>query len=164
MKKKHSVHCWNYDIYCIGLPGRPYHKVMGGFLHRARICKRLRSPVGSKESTSPTYVAFRAGTTDRVIVLGLLKRLQSRALVVTVVLLADGWQILEVTRQIGRNWAKSGGIENIQTGQFLGALGMSGQILGLTVNSCVIWPILGVTDQILVWLYRLWEWLGRFYT
>jgi hypothetical protein len=74
---------------------------MGGFLHRARICKRLRSPgIGSKESIPPAYVAFRAGTTDRVIVPGLLKRLQSRALVVTVVLLADGWQILGVTWQI----------------------------------------------------------------
>jgi hypothetical protein len=36
---------------------------------RARICKRLRSPgIDSKETISPAHVAWRAGTSNRVIV------------------------------------------------------------------------------------------------
>jgi hypothetical protein len=35
--------------------------------HRARICKRLRSPgIDTEESISPAYVAWRASTTNRV--------------------------------------------------------------------------------------------------
>jgi hypothetical protein len=38
-------------------------------LFRARICKRLRSPgIDSEESISSTYVAWRAGTKNRVVV------------------------------------------------------------------------------------------------
>ncbi len=59
---------------------------------QARICKRLRSPgIDSKESILQTYVAWRAGTSNRVVVPacqatseskpGLLKGLQIRALV-----------------------------------------------------------------------------------
>jgi hypothetical protein len=57
---------------------------------RARICKSLWSPgINSKESIAPAYVAWRAGTTNRVVVqvrhagnrfLGSLKDLQIRAL------------------------------------------------------------------------------------
>jgi hypothetical protein len=56
---------------------------------RARICKRLWSPgIDSEESTPPAYVAWRAGTTNRVVIpacqagnqfLGSLKGLQIRA-------------------------------------------------------------------------------------
>jgi hypothetical protein len=56
---------------------------------RARICKRLRSPgIDSEESIQSAYVAWRAGTTNRVVVpvhqaenrlLGSLKGLQIRA-------------------------------------------------------------------------------------
>jgi hypothetical protein len=56
----------------------------------ARICKRLRSPgIASKESIPLAYVAWRAGTSNRVVVparragnrfLGSLKGLQIRAL------------------------------------------------------------------------------------
>jgi hypothetical protein len=36
---------------------------------RARICKRFRSPgIDSKESIPPAYVAWRAGTSNRIIV------------------------------------------------------------------------------------------------
>ncbi len=59
-------------------------------VHRARICKRLRSPgIDSKESIPPAYVAWRADTSNRVVVpacqainrfLGSLKGLQIRAL------------------------------------------------------------------------------------
>jgi hypothetical protein len=36
---------------------------------RAQICKRLRSPgIDSKELISPAYVAWRAGTSKRVVV------------------------------------------------------------------------------------------------
>jgi hypothetical protein len=36
--------------------------------HRARTCKRLRSPgIDSKESVAPTYVAWRAGTSNKVV-------------------------------------------------------------------------------------------------
>jgi hypothetical protein len=36
---------------------------------RARICKRFWSPeIDSKELIQPTYVAWRAGTTNRVVV------------------------------------------------------------------------------------------------
>jgi hypothetical protein len=66
-------------------------------VNRPRICKRLRSPgIDSEESIPPSYVAWRAGTTNRVIVpgrqatqasgtipwnrfLGTLKRLQIRS-------------------------------------------------------------------------------------
>jgi hypothetical protein len=53
---------------------------------RARICKRVRNP-GIEESTPPAHVAWRAGTTNRVVgpalqagnrFLGLLKGLQIR--------------------------------------------------------------------------------------
>jgi hypothetical protein len=38
-------------------------------LYRARICKRLWSPeIDTKESIQPAYVAWRAGTTNRVVV------------------------------------------------------------------------------------------------
>ncbi len=38
---------------------------------RDRICKRLRSPgINSKEAIPPAYVAWRAGTTNRIIVRG----------------------------------------------------------------------------------------------
>ncbi len=57
---------------------------------RARICKRIRSTgIDSKESIPPTYVAWRAGTSNRVVVLarqagnrflGPWKGLQIRAL------------------------------------------------------------------------------------
>jgi hypothetical protein len=57
---------------------------------RARICKCLWSPgINSEESISPAYVAWRAGTTNRVVVLARraenrflnsLKGLQIRAL------------------------------------------------------------------------------------
>jgi hypothetical protein len=57
--------------------------------HRARICKRLRSPgIDSEESIPPAYVAWRANTTNMVVVparqagnrfLGSLKGLQIRA-------------------------------------------------------------------------------------
>jgi hypothetical protein len=53
---------------------------------RARICKRLRSPgIDYKESISSAYVAWRAGTTNRLHRLaesfpGHLKRLPIRAL------------------------------------------------------------------------------------
>ena len=56
----------------------------------ARICKRLRSPgIDSKEPIPPAFVAWRAGTSDRVVVparqagnrfLGSLKGLKIRAL------------------------------------------------------------------------------------
>jgi hypothetical protein len=56
---------------------------------RARICKRLRRPgIDSEDSIPPDYVAWRAGTTKRVVVparqagnrfLGSLKDLQIRA-------------------------------------------------------------------------------------
>jgi hypothetical protein len=56
---------------------------------RARICKRLWSPgIDSEETIPPAYVAWRAGTTNRVVVparqdenrfLGSLKGLQIRA-------------------------------------------------------------------------------------
>ncbi len=58
-------------------------------LYRARICKRLRSPgIDFKESIPPAYVAWRAGTSNRVVparqagnrFLGSLKGLQIRAL------------------------------------------------------------------------------------
>jgi hypothetical protein len=58
-------------------------------LFRARICKRLWSQgIDAKESKPPAYVAWRAGTTERVFVparqaenqfLGSLKDLQIRA-------------------------------------------------------------------------------------
>jgi hypothetical protein len=61
---------------------------------RARICKRLRSPgIDYKESIPPVYVAWRADTSNRVVVparqagnrfLGSLKGLQIRALYVLV--------------------------------------------------------------------------------
>ncbi len=65
-------------------------RVWHGILeHRARICKRLWSPgIDSEEVISPAYVAWRAGTTNRVIVpsreagnrfLGSLKGPQIRA-------------------------------------------------------------------------------------
>jgi hypothetical protein len=57
---------------------------------RARICKRLRRPgIDSEDSIPPAYVAWRVGTTKRVVVparqagnrfLGSLKGLQIRAL------------------------------------------------------------------------------------
>jgi hypothetical protein len=57
--------------------------------HRARICKSLRSPrIDSPELIPPAYVAWRAGTTNRVVVLarqagnrflGSFKGLQIRA-------------------------------------------------------------------------------------
>ena len=57
---------------------------------RARICKRLWSPgIDPEESTPPSYVAWRAGTTNRVVIqarqagnqfMGSLKGLQIRAL------------------------------------------------------------------------------------
>jgi hypothetical protein len=56
---------------------------------RARICKRLRRPgIDSEDSIPPAYVAWRAGTTNMVVVpacqagnrfLGSLKGLQIRA-------------------------------------------------------------------------------------
>jgi hypothetical protein len=59
------------------------------FYSRARICKRLFSPeIDSEESIQPAYVAWRAGTTNRVVVparqagnrfLGSFKGLQIRA-------------------------------------------------------------------------------------
>jgi hypothetical protein len=59
-------------------------------LYRARICKRLWRPgIDAEESIPPAYVAWRAGTTNRVVVparqagnrfLGSLKGLQIRAL------------------------------------------------------------------------------------
>jgi hypothetical protein len=58
-------------------------------IHRARICKRLRSPgTDSEESIPPAYVAWRVSTANRVVVparqagnrfLGSLKGLQIRA-------------------------------------------------------------------------------------
>jgi hypothetical protein len=61
------------------------------FLTRARICKRLRRPgIDSEDSIPPTFVAWQAGTTNRVVVparqagnrfLGSLKGLQLRALI-----------------------------------------------------------------------------------
>jgi hypothetical protein len=61
-----------------------------GLLYWARICKRLWSPgIDSEESTPPGYVAWRAGTTNRVAVparqagnrfLGSLKHLQRPSL------------------------------------------------------------------------------------
>ncbi len=58
--------------------------------YRAQICKRFRSPgIDSKESIPPTYVAWRAGTSNRIVVharqdgnrfLGSLKGLQILAL------------------------------------------------------------------------------------
>jgi hypothetical protein len=60
-----------------------------GYLLRTRSRKRFRSPgIDSKESIPPTYVAWRAGTSKRVVAparragnrfLGLLKGLQIRA-------------------------------------------------------------------------------------
>jgi hypothetical protein len=57
---------------------------------RARLCKRLRCPgIDSKKSIQPAYVAWRAGTSNRVVVtarqagnrfLGSLKGSQIRAL------------------------------------------------------------------------------------
>ncbi len=57
---------------------------------RARICKRLRRPgIDSEDSFPPAYVAWRVGTTNRVVVparqagnrfLGSLKGLQIRGL------------------------------------------------------------------------------------
>jgi hypothetical protein len=63
----------------------------GGGVARARICKCLRSPgIDSKESVPPTYVAWRARMSTKVVAparqagnqfLGSVKGLQIRALV-----------------------------------------------------------------------------------
>jgi hypothetical protein len=68
---------------------------------RSRICKRLMSPgFNSKESIPPAYVAWRAGTSNRVVVparragnrlLGSLKGLQIRALSLYLEILDSGW-------------------------------------------------------------------------
>jgi hypothetical protein len=42
---------------------------MGSLDYRARICKHLMSPgIDSKESIPPAYVAWRAGTSNRVVI------------------------------------------------------------------------------------------------
>jgi|688.fasta_scaffold2094927_1 hypothetical protein len=69
--------------------GFPFSAFMYSTISRARICKRLRSPgIDYKELIPPVYVAWRAGTSNRVVVLacqagtrflGSLKGLKIRA-------------------------------------------------------------------------------------
>ncbi len=88
---------------CISHP-MPFHHSEVLFHIRARFCKRLQIPgIESGESILPVYVAWRAGTTNRVVIparqagnrfLGSLKSLQIRALISPILNLLTMWQIM----------------------------------------------------------------------